>query len=139
MIDGEGSIQINAITSNTRPTWGSVVTISSSVAGFLDRLREEAGGVGTIRTYKARSPRHRQPTVWAFHGSSIVWLLHQVKRHLRLKREHADVMLGFRALTQQGQRLGEQQIAERTVLALRLREMNAKSRKAGLPKGNLAA
>lgn len=137
LIDGEGTIQINPSKGESGSYWVLAVSVTSSAPGLLDNLRERCGFPGTVREHKTpRKPAFR----WSMYGTAAEWILEQVTPYLMLKREHGQIGLAFRRLvrSRKARSISSKVLAERSRLALRLRELNAKTGKSRLRVARLA-
>ena len=138
LIDGEGTIQINPSKGEgSGYFWVLAVSVASSAPGFLDHLHERCGAPGTVREHKTpRKPAFR----WSMYGTAAEWMLEQVTPYLMLKQEHGKIGLAFRRLVRlrKARSISPKVLTERSRLALRLRELNAKTGKSRLRVARLA-
>jgi hypothetical protein len=130
MVDGEGSIQINASvpTKGGKAYWSLTVQITGVGVDFIRALRD-VWGIGSITMWKPKLGR--LAANWRIYSEEAEWFLRAIEPFLRLKREHALVALEFRTLVGSGPHSLTPELSEqRSRLAEQMRELNAKTGKA---------
>jgi hypothetical protein len=135
LIDGEGSIQINPSRGKSgKRYWCLTIQISSVGDGFLEEMRDRCGALGTITYWKSRGvtrAHHRRITNWRIYALQGRWLLERVLPYLVLKKDQAEVALAFLAKKIVGRNKIPLEVKdERYALAMRMRQLNAKTGKA---------
>jgi hypothetical protein len=100
IVDGEGSIQINAKQSNNRSKkryWELTVQISGTSVGQLEKLRKEWGGIGSC-TYFERGAGYTRVTNWRMYSKTAFKFLKAVEPYMRIKKKQAVLAIRFSAL-----------------------------------------
>jgi len=132
LLDGEGSVQINhSNTGSGKAYWSLCVQICNVGEGFLESLREEWGGIGSLTYWTSRGSRkNRRICNWRFHSAQAEWFLKQLLPYLRLKKEHAQIAIEFRGFVAPHKGwFTPERLEKRSQLALRIRELNARTGK----------
>lgn len=145
LIDGEGSIQINAAHPGIKAKWRYwvlTVQISSSATGFLQQLKQDTvlGGSITAWAAKAKGKAKRQAWNWRFYGEDADRILVLCLPYLRLKKPQAEVALRFRREcchfhANKKKLMPEALLLARRSLAMEMRSLNSVNRKGGVGKG----
>lgn len=135
LVDGEGSIQINASRGRAKGTayWSLTVQVTSSVAGFFEELRSEWSDIGSITSWKPRGKREwRRSYNWRIYAAQAEWFLVAILPWLRLKHEQAQVAIEFREFigAKGAYGLTAEKIERRQQLALQMQSLNARNGKA---------
>ena len=133
-IDAEGCLRLTKrLVEGWNPQYGARIQLSNTNRRVLDDLRQKFGGILTSHHRRNLRWKDEYQIVWI--GRTVEPLLRAVERYLRIKREHARILLQFinhRKSVRQGRmgprfgRLPNHVIAYREARYLRMKELNAK-------------
>ena len=141
LVDGEGSIQINPNGlkkgSKRNRYWGLSIQVSSGDGKNLKRLCKE-WGVGKVGEWLPKGSRKdRRSYNWRLYSKEAELFLQTILPYLRIKKQNAKLALKFRKLVGfSSWHLPEKVSEKRTLLALKMRELNQKFGK-GLMNNNI--
>ena len=134
LLDGEGSIQINAAKNKKYGTayWVMSVHIANNEVAVLDELCAE-WGLGSVNSFASRGSRtDRRNGRWSLYGREAEELLREVLPYLWMKRAQALLALEFRnhvGFAKGTRELPVGATVKRNEIAERMRVLNAKNLK----------
>jgi len=130
LIDGEGSIAL-ANGGKARYWWAAKLSISNTRLHVLYWIKDVLQ-VGYVHLSKQINPKARLGGFWAVHGRQADAVLKRCLPYLRIKREHAEIVIAYQgtSFVRKGHGVGKRVplgvIVERCKLVSRLHDANAK-------------
>lgn len=96
VIDSDGYISISQSTHESGLYFGAAV----GIAGTRPQPHELAASIwgGRIHRYVPKNSRHRAQFQWSRHGDRALAIIEQIRPHLRVKREQADLAIELQEL-----------------------------------------
>lgn len=98
ILDGEGSISIIRVKSRSNTykyDFYPKVRVQNTYFPIISWLKEKIG-IGSIYHGKQRNPKWKSLYQWQILSNQAQELLREVRPYLRIKKELADLVLGFR-------------------------------------------
>lgn len=95
-VDGEGTLSIvdQPGGSKPKPNWVIHVSICNTDRTVLDWILFKCGG--SIHRIRPSGPRRKESYTWKISGLGAVKFIGAILPHLKMKKPHAEILLGFR-------------------------------------------
>lgn len=125
LIDGEGHVgaRLKPVT-NRAPVVYMRVAIGMTHAGVIYWLKETFGG--SVQVRRRQDPRWNDVYVWTVAQQEAADLLTHVERYLRVKRDHARIIIRLAKLLTGNRWTGIPNQPKRTELLTKLTELNVR-------------
>lgn len=122
IIDGEGTITLSRKHVNETPS--PVVSISNCNLELLTWIKKSVGN-GIIQTKKAAKINHSTGYEFRLKGNKAIEFLKEIKRFLRIKRIHAELIISdYKLVTPRNGKYSQDQLRRKSKLVEKIRKLN---------------